>query len=177
MSHPRDETSPPIAPAASPRNTVRGVLVAAIVAIVVATIVGLVLAYLASFVVVKLGLPAPMLVIVLPLLVTMALAWAMTGGQRLRDGVLTVLVAGALAGALFALWAPSSPSSMFAKESKVTDVQVRGDRADITLESKRTMKGVPPFGATLGYAALLACFVTITATLAHGAVALRSRRG
>jgi hypothetical protein len=128
---------------------------------------------IAAFIVVHVGLPADKLVVGLPLILVGGLAWATTKGQNLRDGLILIVVAGALAAGLIAVWAPRSPASLFTHESKVTDVQVRGADATLTLESKTKMTEVPPFGATAGYAALLACFALIATTIAHGATTLR----
>lgn len=170
-----DESQLPAATVVRPPNGISGVISAAVFVIIIGTVVGLLLAYVAAFVVVKLGLPTPTLVVGLPLIAVAALAWATTGNQVLRDGVLTALAAGAIAAALIAVWAPRSPASLFTTRSNVTDVQVRGDHANITLESKREMTEMPSFGATTGYATLLACFAVIAATLGHGAMSLRKR--
>jgi hypothetical protein len=165
----------PVATVVSPPTPISGSIAATVFILIIGTIVGIVLAYIAAFIVVKVGLPSEKLFIALPLLGVGAIAWATTGKQRLRSGAITVITAGAIAAAVIAVWDPRSPSKLFTSTSKVTDVQVHGENATIALETTKRMTEMPPFGMTVGYAALLACFAVIVTTLGHGAQALGQR--
>lgn len=163
----------PTATVVKPPNPVSGVLVATLFLIAIGTAVGFALAMLAAFIVVHLGLPADKLVVGMPLIVVGGLAWATTKQQTLRDAAIAIVLAGVIAGGVIAMWKPASPASLFTHESKVTDVQVHGTDATMTLESKTRLTAMPPLATTAGYALLLACFALIATTIANGAMTLR----
>jgi hypothetical protein len=172
MSTSAPEESLPVATVVTKPAPISGAIAATIFLIVLGTVIGFVLAYIAAFIVVKIGLPTDKLFIVLPLLAVGALAWATTGKQSLRNGAITVLTAGAIAVALIAIWPPRPPATMYTTKSKVTDVHIQGENATIALETTKRMTEMPPFGTTVSYAVLLACFAVMLTTLGHGARAL-----
>jgi hypothetical protein len=152
------------------------VIMAALVAIAIGTVVGFVVAYVSALLVVKVGLPVPKLVVGAPLIVVLAIAWATTVGQSVRDGILTALIAAAIAVALIVVWAPPDPASLFEHQSKVTDVHVQGDSATLQLESKTTMTAMPAVGLLAGYAALLAALAVAACTVGHAIRAIAKKR-
>lgn len=162
----------PTATLVKPPAKISGVITVALLLVVVGTVIGFVMAMLAAFIAVHIGMGAEKIVIGMPLIAVGTLAWGLTK-QDLRAGLITIVIAGAIAAALFVVWAPRSPSYLFTHESKVTDVQVHGNDATMTLESKTKITEMPPVGATFGYAALLACLCIVGATIGHGAMSLK----
>lgn len=160
---------------AKPTN-LANVIVAALVSIAIGTIVGFVVAYVSALLVVKVGLPVPKLVVGAPLVVVLGIAWAMTVGQSVRDGIVTAVFAAAIAIALIVVWAPPDPASLFEHQSKVTDVQVHNGDATLQLESKTTMTELPPVGLLAGYAALLAALAVAACTVGHAIRAIAKKR-
>jgi hypothetical protein len=163
----------PEAKVLAPKTKASGVIVGTIMIIATATVVGFIVAYLAALVVVKIGLPAPKLIVGAPLLVVGAIAWATTVGQSLRDGAISVAVAAAIAVALFVAWDPPRPSVLFTEESKVSDVRVHGNDATFQLETKTSLTEMPDAGRLAGYALLLAALAVIATTIGHGIITAR----
>jgi hypothetical protein len=157
-------------------NRISGVIGAAFMIIGISTVIGFIVAYVSALIVVKVGIPAPKLVVGVPLVVVGAIAWATTAGLSFRDGAITIAVAAVIAVTLIAVWDPPRPSVLFKTESKVTDVQVHNGDATLQLESKQTMSEMPGVGRLAGYAALLAAFAVIATTIAHGIAAKRKPR-
>jgi hypothetical protein len=106
----------------------------------------------------------------------LAIAWATTVGQSVRDGLITAVIAAAMAAALIVAWAPPNPASLFEHQSKVTDVQVHNGDATLQLESKTTMTEIPPVGLLAGYAALLAALAIAACTVGHAIRAVAKKR-
>jgi hypothetical protein len=157
-------------------TSITNVIVAALVAIAIATVVGFIVAYVSALLVVKVGLPVPKIVVGAPLVVVLAIAWATTIGQSIRDGVVTAAIGAAIAAALIVVWAPPDPASLFEHQSKVTDVQVHNGDATLQLESKTTMTEMPAVGLLAGYAALLAALAVAACTVGHAIRAVAKKR-
>ena len=166
----------PEAKVIAPPAKISGVVAAALIAIAIGTVVGFVVAFVAALAVVKVGLPAPKLVVAAPVLVVLAIAWATTVGQSARDGIITATIAAAIAVVLIVAWDPPHPASLFHHESKVTNVHVHGDDASIELESSTTMSEMPAVGQLAGYAALLAALAVAASTIGHAILATAKRR-
>jgi uncharacterized membrane protein YkgB len=150
-------------------STISGSVLATILVVVVLTVIGLVLGYLAALLVVKVGLPTPKLVVGLPLVAVLGLAWALSTQRRLRDVLVTVACAATLSVGLFVLVDPDHPSHLFEKKSELVDVDVdlRQDTADLTVKTWQEMNEMPAFTTLLGLSSLLASLAVLLCGVAR----------
>jgi hypothetical protein len=156
-------------------NKISGVIAASVFVIALGTVVGFIAAYAAALLVVKVGLPAPKLVVGLPLVVVAAIAWGTTSALSFRDGLITAGLAVVVAVALIAVWDPPHPSVLFHHDSKVTNVEVHGGDATMTFESKDVMSEMPAAGRLFGYAVLLSALAVAACTIGHGVTGKKKR--
>ncbi|HEY4177433.1 MAG TPA: hypothetical protein VGM90_11390 [Kofleriaceae bacterium] len=157
-------------------STIGSVVVGTIAFSTIVTAIAASLAYACALLVVKVGIPFPRLVVVVPILLILGVVWAATSKLGKRDGAVTILIAAALFVGLFAVLHPSRPSDLFTTKSDVSDVHVHGEDVSMTLTSHQEMNAMPSFGTLASYAALFTCLAFVGLTLTHGAVAIKKRR-
>jgi len=158
-------------PESNQPSTISGSVAATVFVVVALTVIGLILAYLSALLVVKVGLPTPKLVVGLPLIAVLGLAWGLSTQRRLRDVLVTSACAAALSVGLYVVVDPEHPSHLFDNKSELVDVDVdlKNDTAEMTFKSKQELNEMPAFTTLLGLSSLLASFAVLLCAVARPA--------
>lgn len=139
---------------APPEPTFRGSIVAALIVLVVLTLIATIVGYLGALFAVKTGLGTPELFVAPPVLLVLALAWALSanpGGRgELAAHAASITVGAVIAAALIFGARLPEPSSLFHHQSDLVDVKVHGDDAELTFRNKTELREMPPFFVLLG---------------------------
>ncbi len=160
MNQPAEPTAAPL------RARIVDRVIATALAVAILALVGFVLAYAMALIVVKLGIGGPNLFVAAPLITVASLAWATSAGARpLATRRLEAAIAAALAAGTIWLAQPGHPAKLLQRSSEVTDVELRGDDAKITLATTTRLTRMPPVGRLLALNFILAALAVAGSAL------------